>query len=164
VRHILFLLSFALLALTQGQACDLKVELTNAPPTATWLQAEPMSDGVVDLTLWVYDLEQAPVDVEISWSLDGVEQGALELAPGGQGTLGLTTSDETLSADGRPNPDGQAHLIRWALPQGSAENARVQLHVRADDRESEPSAAVSSPAEGFVLSEGSGQVLALKVL
>ena len=137
-----------------GQGCDLHVELINAPPSVTWVQAAPASDGIVELTVWVYDLEQAPVDLDLSWSLDGVDQGALTLASGGHGTLGLTTAADTLEADGRPDPDGRPHVIRWALPEDIAGDARLHLHASADDRVSEPGPRVSTPAEGFTALEG----------
>ena len=162
--RLLLILCLGLTASVHAQGCDSRIELMNAPPRATWIQAEAMSDGIVDLTLWVYDVEQEPVDVHLTWSLEGVEQGALELAPGGHGTQGLVTRDELPSTNGRPNPDGRAHLIRWALPAEVDALARVQVHVQVDDLESEPAPRVSSPAPGFVLNEGSGQVVALETL
>lgn len=138
----------------QMAGCDLQVELTNAPPRVTWAHAEPAGDALIDLTLWVYDLEQNPVDLTLTWSLDGIEQGPLSLASGGHGTLGLSTSQDVLEVDGRPDPDGQPHLIRWALPAELSEGARLQVHALADDRVSEPGPMASTPSEGFTASAG----------
>ena len=148
----------------QGQACDLEVEFTNAPPAATWLQASEASDGIVDVTVWVYDLEQEPVDLEMTWSLDGAEQGAITLAPGGHGVLGLTTVDESSGPEGRPDPDGQPHLIRWSLPDLVTEQSRLQLHIVADDRVSTVGPMTSTPAEGFLPADGVPTVVALSAL
>ncbi len=137
-----------------GAACDLHVELTNAPPVVTWAHATPAADGIVDVTLWVYDLEAQPVDLTLTWSLDGADQGAVSIASGGHGTLGLTTDQGGLGADGRPNPDGQSHLIRWAIPADLAGGGRLRLHVLADDRVSEPGPVVATPSQGFLASEG----------
>ena len=94
----------ALLALA---GCDLEVEIKNATPRVTWVAAAPAADGVVDVTLWVYDLDQDPVDLTVTWSRDGVDQGPIALAPGGHGVVGLTTDATELGPDGRPDPDGQ---------------------------------------------------------
>ena len=164
MRRFLLTILLVLVPALHGVGCDLQVELTNAPPVATWVQASGVTDGIVDLTIWVYDLEQRPVDLQVKWSLDGADQGEIELAAGGHGLLGLTTTSEPMGSDGRPAPDGQPHLIRWALPESLSEDARLQIHVLADDRESTVGAWTSSPSEGFKAAEGLPTVTPLSEL
>jgi hypothetical protein len=164
VRWFLLFILLVLVPATQGPGCDVQVELTNAPPVATWLQASGAADGIVDLTVWVYDLEQQPVDLEMTWSLDGVDQGELALASGGHGLLGLTTITDTLGPDGRPDPDGQPHLIRWTLPNSVAGDARLQVHVLADDRESTMGPRTSTSSDGFTADDGLPTVSLLSAL
>ena len=94
-------------------SCDIEVEIDDVVPRVTWFSAEPVAEGVIEMTVWVYDLERKPVDLSVTWSLDDISQGAITLAPGGHGLLGLTT-DGTPLTDGRPSVDGQPHLLRWA--------------------------------------------------
>ena len=164
MRRFLLLSPLLFLPALLAQACDLEVEFTNAPPVATWLQASEASDGIVDVTVWVYDLEQEPVDLEMTWSLDGEEQGAITLAPGGHGVLGLTTVDESTGSEGRPDPDGQPHLIRWSLPEQVTEQSRLQLHIVADDRVSTVGPMTSTSTEGFLPADGVPTVVALSAL
>ena len=164
MRRFLLTILLVFVPALHSVGCDLQVELTNAPPVATWVQASGAVDGIVDLTIWVYDLEQQPVDLEVTWSLDGADQGEIELAAGGHGLLGLTTTSEPLGSDGRPQPDGQPHLIRWVLPESVSEDARLQIHVLADDRESTAGASTSSPAEGFTVADGLPVVTPLSAL
>ncbi len=114
--------------------CDLEIEIKNSTPVVTWVAAAPVADGVVDVTVWIFDMDRDPVDVAVTWSLDGVEQGPIDLAPGGHGTLGLTTDATALGDDGRPVPEGQPHLLRWALPEGVPQTASLQLAFSPDDR------------------------------
>jgi len=120
-------------AMASAAGCDLEVEIANAAPRVTWIAAQPAADGVVDLTVWVYDLDRDPVDLAVTWSLDGASQGKIVLAPGGHGTGGLTTDATDLGPDGRPDPDGQPHLVRWDLGDQVGDNASLQLTFVPDD-------------------------------
>jgi hypothetical protein len=154
VRWFLLLALLVFIPATQGQGCGLQLEFTNTPPVVTWVHVSPSLDGIVDVTMWIYDLEQQPVDLDVTWTLDGVDQGPITLAAGGHGVLGLTTNSPTMGPEGRPDPDGQPHLIRWALPEAVTAEARLQLHVLADDRESVTGAITATSAEGFTAQDG----------
>lgn len=142
-----FALVGALMAVLAAPAgCALQVEMTNATPVVTWIAAPPAVDGVVDITVWVYDLEREPVDLIVTWTLDGQDQGAIAHAGGGHGTTGLTTDGTQLDDTGRPESDGQPHLIRWAVPDDVAATASLQLTFTADDRVAPVADTVVSPA------------------
>ncbi|MDP6943440.1 MAG: hypothetical protein QF464_04765 [Myxococcota bacterium] len=133
MRHSLLIVAFAaILAALAG--CDLEVEIKNATPSVTWVAAQAATDGVIDVTVWVYDLDRDPVDLTVTWSMDGVEQGPIALASGGHGIVGLTTDGTEIGPEGRPDPDGQPHLLRWALPEGVGAGASLALTFTPDDR------------------------------
>ena len=158
INVLLVLIAFS------SPACSLQVELENVAPVVTWVAVPEAHDGIVDVTVWVYDLEEAPVDLVVNWWLDGEEQGAIDHAPGSHGQLGLTTDGGDLGPEGRPDPDGQPHLIRWALPDDLPSEARLRLSFTADDLVSAVGPSVATPAEGFTASAGLEGVVALAPL
>jgi hypothetical protein len=97
-----------LLALTLPLgACESTLEIENAAPRVTFFAAEPAVAGVVDLTVWISDQDGDPVDLEVSWAVDGAASQEAQWAPGGHGVNGLTTEQ------GRFDPAGAPHLMRW---------------------------------------------------
>jgi len=145
-------------AVSALMSCDVEVEIDDVVPRVTWFSAEPVADGVIEMTVWVYDLERKPVDLTVNWSLDDVSQGAIVLAPGGHGLLGLTT-DGTPLTQGRPSVDGQAHLLRWALDSSVPSDAAITLAFTPDDRVAGPGATVNTPT--FTPASGVATVTAL---
>jgi hypothetical protein len=125
--------------------CDLEVEIDDAAPRVTWFSAHPAANGVIDVTVWVYDLERQPVDLTVTWTLDDTNQGDITHAAGGHGVLGLTTDGTDMGANGRPDPGGQPHLLRWALDSDLAADANLKLVFTPDDRVSLPGPTVYSP-------------------
>lgn len=133
--------------------CNLKVEIDNARPTVTWLSVPPATDdGVIDLTVWVYDLERDPVDLTVTWLVGGESQGEIALAPGSHGTVGLATDDTDLGDSGRPNPDGQPHLVRWQLDDAIDDATSLQLRFKPDDGVTSAGRTVYTPE--FTADEG----------
>ena len=157
MRRISFIIIFFIILLAVAlrlTACGMQLELTNATPVATWTAVAPTVNGIADVTVWLYDLERQPVDLLVTWSVDGVDQGEITLAAGGHGLSGLTTDATQLGPEGRPEPDGQPHLLRWALPDTVGPDARLRLNFTVDDLESEVGTPVSTPEPGFTRSDG----------
>ena len=85
-------------------------------------------DGVVDLTVWISDLDGDPVDLEVSWAVEGESPQVAAWAPGGHGTNGLTTEQ------GRFDPAGAPHLLRWDVSEMDA-SASVRFTFAPHDGE-----------------------------
>ena len=95
--HRLSLILIFVLGFTAWSACDLEVEIKNGSPVVTWLAAEPATSGVVDLTVWLYDVDRDPVDLTVTWAIDGVDQGPITLGPGGHGLVGTSCGNSSVS-------------------------------------------------------------------
>ena len=149
-RSSITLVVVAVLACMAG--CNLEVEIDNARPIVTWLSVPPATDGVVDLTVWVYDLERDPVDLTVTWLVGGESQGEIALAPDSHGTIGLTTDATELGEAGRPNPDGQPHLVQWKLDDAVDDATILQLKFRPDDGVASAGPTVYTPE--FTADEG----------
>lgn len=111
IRRLVISLALASLAVGAVGAggCEAALEIDNAAPRVTFFAAAPASGGVVDLTVWILDLDGEPVDLEVSFVVDGGQDQTPVWAPGGHGTTGLTT-EGGLFQDG-----GQPHLLRWKV-------------------------------------------------
>ena len=151
-----------LVTLLLGTGCPLTVEIANGAPRVTWIAVQPAVDGVVEVTVWIYDIDRDPVDLEATWSVDGADQGALELAAGGHGLVGLTTMDTPLGDSGRPDPDGQPHQLRWSVEDIPSNTSNVRLSFTPDDRVAAVGETVVSPP--FDLDVGLPTVVALEAL
>jgi len=127
VLRSLILALFLALTLPLG-ACQSTIELENAAPRVTFFAAAPAVDGVVDLTVWISDLDGDPVDLEVSWAVEGESPQVAAWAPGGHGTNGLTTEQ------GRFDPAGAAHLLRWDVSEMDA-SASVRFTFAPHDGE-----------------------------
>ena len=135
--------------------CAAPIELYNAAPRLTWVHVGPATNGIAEITLWVFDVEGDPTDLELSWSGDNGVRSSLTMAAGGHGTVGLTTRGDTLGDDGMFDPDGQPHLLRWDFAaDGVTASDSVRLHVVPTDHDTGPS--VTSPS--FTLEQGMANV------
>lgn len=141
-----------LLALTLPLgACASAVEIENAAPRVTFFAASPAADGVVELTVWISDLDGDPVDLEVSWAADGAASQEPRWSPGGHGVNGLTTEE------GRFDPAGSPHLLPWDVSEVDA-GASVRFTFAPHDG-TDPGPEVQSPA--FVPAEGIDGAVAL---
>jgi len=143
VLRTLILALFLALTLPLG-ACESTVELENAAPRVTFFAAAPAVDGVVELTVWISDQDGDPVDLEVSWAADGSSAQTPQWAPGGHGLSGLTT------VEGRFDPAGSPHLLRWDVSEVEA-NATVRFTMAPHDG-TDAGLEVISPA--FVPADG----------
>ena len=141
---------FLALTLPLG-ACQSTIEIENAAPRVTFFAAAPAVDGVVDLTVWISDQDGDPVDLEVSWAVDGQAPQAPVWAAGGHGVSGLTTEQ------GRFDPAGAPHLLRWDVGEVDA-SASVRFTFAPHDGE-DAGLEVVSPV--FVPSEGLDPAVAL---
>ncbi|MGM0574494.1 MAG: hypothetical protein ACQEXJ_02000 [Myxococcota bacterium] len=136
----------AVAALLWLAACNEAIDVRNAGPRATWVAVQPAEDGIVELTLWVSDLDGDPVDVEAGWRADGeAEVTPLALAPGSHGTAGLTTEQEIF------DPAGQPHRLLWDV-EGVPTDRDLRLIFVPDDREAGAGRTAESPP--FRVDEG----------
>jgi len=124
--------------------CEATLEIDNAAPRVTFFAAAPASDDVVDLTVWILDLDGEPVDLEVSYQADGGGSETPIWAPGGHGINGLTT------LDGLFEPEGQPHLLRWDVS-GLDPSTSVRVTLVPDDL-LDRGETVTSPA--FILADG----------
>ena len=154
------ILLFILLSFASIQGCDAPVELYNAAPRVTWVQVEPTSEGVAEITVWVFDVEGDPVDLDATWATPGGDQAALAMAPGGHGLVGLSTRGRQLDETGKFTADGQPHLLLWDhAAAGLPATATVELHFTPSDKDDELGVSGTSPS--FTLSDGLPEVTRL---
>ncbi len=123
-----FLTRFSMLAAiavgTPG--CTDPIAIDNAVPRLTWLAATPTDDpDIVELTLWISDIEGDTVDVDATW-LAGGESGEVAQAPGSYGLVGLPTREALL------DPVGQPHTVLWDV--SDVPSGDVSLRLVPDDR------------------------------
>jgi hypothetical protein len=138
-----------LVAVTLFAGCAAKVRILNAVPRLTWVAVAPVVDGVVEITLWVSDVDGDPVDVDARWDVDPRAAGALGeplvMAPGGHGLVGLTTERGIFDAN------GEVHVVRWDVT-GVTAGTPIRLHLLPDDLDAGPGQAVRTPP--FTLTVG----------
>ena len=142
LRTLNLALLLALMPLVVG--CQSTIEIENAAPRVTFFAAAPAVDGVVDLTVWISDLDGDPVDLDVSWSVEGGAPQEAKWAPGGHGISGLTTEQ------GRFDSAGAPHLLRWDVSDVDAE-ASVRFVFAPHDGE-DAGLEVETPA--FVPADG----------
>ena len=107
--------------------CDAELEIANAAPRVTWVAVQPpiAGESMAEITVWVYDVEGDPVDLNVYVLRNGVEE-PLVPESGSHGLVGLTTQAA------RFNDNGQPHLLVWNT-EGLA-GAQVQLRFEPNDR------------------------------
>lgn len=123
-----FLTRFSMLALVAavGAGCSDPITVNNAVPRVTWLAATPTDDGnIIELTIWVSDIDGDTVDIAASWQADG-ESGPLVQASGSYGLIGLPTREALYE------PEGQPHAVLWDI--SDLPSGEVRLSFVPDDR------------------------------
>ena len=126
--------------------CDAAVTLENAPPRVTWVAVQPPQDGVSVLAIWLLDLEGDRVDLEMTWSGEGLDgDHAAVPASNGHGRVGLMTKQ------GRQALNGQAHELAWNVDDVPVDQ-QVRLSFTPTDHRGDTGETVITPA--FILQDG----------
>lgn len=122
-------------------ACDPGVDLSNVAPVVTAIGPVQQSGDTIDLTLWLHDREEQPVDIDVQL-IAGSSPTTLDCL-GGHGTIGLTTDRD---------PAGRRHWVVCDVPDGVGGDDEIRIRVTATDTDG--AAGESRDSDAFRLSEG----------
>lgn len=113
-----------LLAIILGAQCGDSPEMLNASPTVTHVGPAVWVDGELELALWIQDIEEDPVDLQVLLASGEMLEGV-----GGHGLVGLTTGAEF---------PGQSHLLVFETGAVSGGETLTLIAVDFEENEGKP--------------------------
>lgn len=119
-----FLTAAMLLALFLVVQCGDSPEMLNASPSVTHVGPAAWVDGALELAVWIQDIEEDPVDLQVLLASGEALEGV-----GGHGLVGLTSSADY---------PGQSHLLVFEPGALSGGETLTLIAVDFEDNEGEP--------------------------